>query len=449
MRKVTVSAMLAALALCSINAQAQKYGNSEQDSVDCLMNNSLYQEFYKQKDYKDAYEPWKQVMEKCPKYHVNTYIRGYNILQGVYKTASSAEEKEKYFNEMLSLFDQRGEHFGEKWNNIARKAQVYETYKPEEYETIYKLYKQAAELGQDKLNQQYCVQYLQATIKYLNAIKASNEQWSDVFDVYDYASETMENSLRDASNALDSVTQLQDEAQMKKLQKEVDNTRNNIQALETFIEPFASCDKIIPIYEGRFNSNPNDLELLKKITTNLERKKCMGSELFFKATENLHKQEPTPRSASLMGQMLLNKDQYSEAVKYLEEAEKTSTDLATKTKSAIALAQALSKTKNYSAAREAARRAVNYDKSYAGKASILIASMYLATAGENAAWAAYDEAARAKTLDPSVAADAQRIMNAAHGRFPKNEDLFFKGVNPGASVGVGGWIGGSATVRAR
>ena len=175
----------------------------------------------------------------------------------------------------------------------------------------------------------------------------------------------------------------------------------------------------------------------------------MGSELFFKATENLHKQEPTPRSASLMGQMLLNKDRYSEAVKYLEEAEKTSTDLATKTKSAIALAQALSKTKNYSAAREAARRAVNYDKSYAGKASILIASMYLATAGENAAWAAYDEAARAKTLDPSVAADAQRIMNAAHGRFPKKEDLFFKGVNPGASVGVGGWIGGSATVRAR
>ena len=60
-----------------------------------------------------------------------------------------------------------------------------------------------------------------------------------------------------------------------------------------------------------------------------------------------------------------------------------------------------------------------------------------------------DEAARAKSLDPSVAADANRVMNAAHGRFPTKEDLFFNGGSAGGSVAVGGWIGGSATVRTR
>lgn len=449
MKKLTFIVALFVSTVWFSDVNAQRFGNSEQDSMDCLMNNSLYQEFYKQKAYKDAYEPWNEVLAKCPKYHVNTYIRGNTILQNMYAQASSAEEKEKYFNKMLELFDKRAENFGEPWNNIARKAQVYEQYKPNEHTVIYNLYKQAAETGKDKLDQQYCVQYLQATIKYLNSIKASNEQWSDLFDVYDYASETMENSLTNSSNALDSVTQLNDTKQIAKLQKEVDNTRSNIQALETLIEPFASCDKIVPIYQDRFDANPNDIALLKKITTNMERKGCTKEELFFKATENLHKQEPTPRSASLMGQMLLSKDQYAEAAKYLEEAERTAPEISTKTKSALALAQALTKAKNYSAAREAARRAAGYDKSYSGKASVLIANMYLATAGENAAWAAYDEAARAKSLDPSVAADAQRIMNAAHGRFPKKEDLFFKNITPGSSVAVGGWIGGSTTVRAR
>ena len=433
------------------DTNAQKFGKTPQDSIECLTNNSLYKEFYKQKAYADAYEPWKKVLEVCPMYHVNTYKQGYNILVNLYNQAAPAD-KEQYFNDMLYMLDKWGEFDGETWNATARKAQWYEQCKPNEKEKAYTLYKQAKELADKNnalLNQQYCVQYLRATINYLASIKANNEQMSDMFDVYDYASESMETSLRLSSNALDSVIQLNDATAIAKYQKEVDNTRSNINALETMIEPFASCDKIIPIYQDRFDANPNDIALLKKITTNLERKKCMSSELFFKATENLHKQEPTPRSASLMGQMLLSKDQFAEAAKYLEESEQTAPEISTKTKSALALAQALMKTKNYSAARDAARRAANYDKSYAGKASLLIANMYLATAGETAAWAAYDEAARAKTLDPSVAADAQKIMNAAHGRFPKKADLFFKNITPGTSTGVGGWIGGSTTDRSK
>lgn len=428
---------------------AQKYGATPDDSVECLTNNSLYVEFYKAKQWADAYEPWKKVVELCPAAYKNTYVRGNNILANLYASATTVEQREQYFNDMLWLCDKRTEAFGDEANNIARKAQLYAQYKQNEVTTVYNLYKQAAEKGGADLDQQYCVLYLQAAIDYLKAIKADNEQMSILFDVYDYASETMEASLTQTSNDLDAATQVNDTKKMEKLQKELDNTRSNIAALETLIEPFASCEKIVPIYENRFNNNPNDIDLLKKITTNLERKGCMREELFLKATENLHKLQPTPRSASLMGQMLLAKEQYSEAAKYLEEAEKTAPEISTKAKAALGLAQALFKAKTYSSAREAARRAMNYDKSLSGKATLLIANMYLATPGQNAAFAAYDEAARAKSLDPSVAADANRVMNAAHGRFPTKEDLFFNGGSAGGSVAVGGWIGGSATVRTR
>ena len=452
MKKITLMiALVSLLTLGTKDVNAQRFGNTPQDSVECLMNNSLYKEFYKQKAYADAYEPWKKVLEICPKYHINTYLQGYNILVNMYNSAAPAD-KETYFNEMLHMFDKWGEFDGEVWNATARKAEWYEKCKPNEKEKIYNLYKEAKEIADKNnsvLDQQFCAKYLKATIDYLVAIKANNEQMSVLFDVYDYSSESMEQLLTQSSNELDEATQKNDTKAMTKLQKEVDNTRSNIATVERLIEPFASCEKIVPIYQDRFNSNPNDLELLKKITTNMERKGCTSEELFLNATENLHKIEPTPKTASLMGQMLIGRGQYAEAIKYLEEAEKTAPETSVKTKSALALANALLKTKNYSAAREAARRAVNYDKSYAGKASVLIANMYLASPGREAAWAAYDEAARAKSLDPSVANDAQRIMNAAHSRFPLKQDIFFEGKSVGAGVGVGGWIGGSTTIRTR
>lgn len=448
MKKITLFLALSAF-MFSGSVFAQKYGATPEDSSECVMNNSLYQEFYKQKQWKDAYEPWKLVVEHCPKYHTNTYVRGTNILANLYATAATAEERENYFKEMLWMNDKRAEAFGEKWNCTARKAQTYQQYKPNEKTTIYNLYKQAAEEGGQELDQQYCVLYLQATIQYLVSIQATTEQMSILFDVYDYASEAMDHSLTQTANELDAATQLGDEKKIAKLQKELDNTRNNIAALEKLIEPYASCDKIIPIYENRFKETPTDLALLKKITTALNSKGCTESELFFAATENLHKIEPTPKSAFLMGQMLLGKKEFESAAKYLEEAENTSEDVGTKAKAAFQRATALSRAKSYSAAREAARRAANYDKSLAGKATLLVANMYLATPGQNAAFAAYDEAARAKSLDPSVAADANRVMNAAHGRFPTKENLFFEGGTAGASVSVGSWIGGTATVRTR
>jgi hypothetical protein len=65
MKKVTLLAVIAAM-FCATTVNAQKFGKTPEDSTACIMNNSLYQEFYKQKNYKDAYEPWTQVVAHCP-----------------------------------------------------------------------------------------------------------------------------------------------------------------------------------------------------------------------------------------------------------------------------------------------------------------------------------------------------------------------------------------------
>ena len=188
---------------------------------------------------------------------------------------------------------------------------------------------------------QYCPLYVEATINYLHSIKANSEQMSMLFDAYDYASETLEAAVKQRKAELASVQAEGNAKKIKKAETEYNNAVSYLALTEQMIEPFASCDKIIPIYEPKFKANPNDIELLRKITTNLDRKNCTKSDLFFAATENLHKLEPTPKSAYMMGKMLIDKENYKEAAVYLEEAVKTFEDNDSKAKASYLLATAL------------------------------------------------------------------------------------------------------------
>lgn len=451
------------MAACAVifgawDAKAQRFGNTPEDSTACIANNSLYQEFYKQKNYKDAYEPWSQVVKHCPKYHINTFIRGINIMKSMIANAANPAERDKYIDEYLALQDIKTAAFGEEYNNIAAKAKILTEHRPTQKEQIYNLYKEAAEKGGSNLDAQYCPLYVEATINYLHSIKANSEQMSVLFDAYDYASETLEHIVKQNKLALIEAQEAADAKKIKKAETELNNSMSYLGMTEQMIEPFASCERIIEIYEPKFKANPNDIELLKKITTNLDRKNCTKSDLFFLATENLHKLEPTAKSAFMMGRMLMDKDKNKEAANYLEEAVKTFEDNDSKAKASYLLATALMNSGQYSAARTAAYQVAQYDKTLEGKAVLLVANMYLKSAVScashegkirGAAWVAYDEAARAKAIDPSIAADAQKVMNAAHSQWPSKEDMFFNSINQGSAFSVGCWIGKGTTARCR
>ena len=458
MRKTIFSLAAFAVILGVGEVNAQRFGQTPEDSSACIMNNSLYQEFYKQKNYKDAYEPWTQVVKHCPKYHINTFIRGGNILKNMIATAANPADRNKYIDEYIALQDIRSAAFGEEYNNIATKAKILTEYRPDQKEQIYNLYKEAATKGGANLDGQYCPLYVEATINYLHSIKANSEQMSMLFDAYDYASETLEAAVKQRKAELVSVQAEGNAKKIKKAETEYNNAVSYLTLTEQMIEPFASCDKIIPIYEPKFKANPNDIELLRKITTNLDRKNCTKSDLFFAATENLHKLEPTPKSAYMMGKMLIDKENYKEAAVYLEEAVKTFEDNDSKAKASYLLATALMNSGQLSAARTAAYQVADFDKTLEGKAVLLVASMYLKSSVScashegkirGAAWVAYDEAAKAKSIDPSIEAEANKIMSSARSQWPSKEDMFFNSINPGSAFSVGCWIGRGTTARSR
>ena len=68
-----------ALVLVSGSTFAQKkgkYGATDEDSVKCVENLSLYIEFFKQNNYADALSGWRWVYNNCPRSSKKMYANG-------------------------------------------------------------------------------------------------------------------------------------------------------------------------------------------------------------------------------------------------------------------------------------------------------------------------------------------------------------------------------------
>ena len=121
----------------------------------------------------------------------------------------------------------------------------------------------------------------------------------------------------------------------------------------------------------------------------------------------------------------------------------------------IKLAKTAKNNKQYSTVRDYARKALAINPN-SGEAYILIGDAYAASAsscgtgdlGRGGVYlVAVDKYYKAKSVDPSVAKDAQDQINKYSSYFPGKEDAFFKGINNGDSYSVGCWIGETTTVR--
>ena len=420
----------------SVMPLAAQFKNTE-DSI-CKTNTFLYQEAYKSKQYQDAYEPWKIALETCPKSSKNLYIRGVTILKAKYNATKDAAERNAVVDELMHLYDLRIENFGEAAEVTARKAFDMEQMRGNAgLKEYYALYAEAMRLGASDLDVAFIQRYFDATVKYVTAGNADTTLIVDNYDI--------------ASDALDALLEKnQDSAKRAEIYSVV-------AGIESRFSPFASCDELVKIYTKKFEASPDDLALVKKITTILRKKKCMYTELFFSATESLHRLEPSPSSAYLMAQMCYNKERYNEAAKYINDAIQGAEE---KDKYNMYILQGLcyANTNSYSAARGSYNKAAEIDGTK-GEPYRLIAQLYAKSSrsisdglgGRTAYWAAVDAARKAISVDssPDNVEAANRLISSYSGNFPKQDDAFMMDLIDGNSFTVPGWIGVTTTVRTR
>ena len=411
-----------------------KYGT---DSVTCVTNLSLYQEFYKQDNYKDALPHWKWAFNNCPISSQNLYIHGAKMISAKIDECKDPAMRDKLVDTLMMVYDQRIKYFKREGYVLGRKGIDFYTYHPEKTEQVYQIFKKSVEVSGDKSEGAVLVYYFRAII---GMVELEKMEKVAIVDAYDQLSGIIDVNLKNS-------------AEKPKVLAGWENTKANI---ESTFEPFATCPDLVSIYEKKFAETPNDVELLKKITNILERKGCLKDELFFKATEQLHKLEPGAQSAYLMGSLNVERNNLSKAAEYMGQAADLYENSADKIKALNILANINFNQRNYSQARSNAYKILQIDPNY-GKAYLLIGDLYANSAslctdddlgGKSVFWAAIDKYVKAKSVDSSVESDANSKIGLYSKHYPAASDLFFRDMQEGASFTVGCWINENTVVRA-
>lgn len=417
----------------------KKYGD---DSISCITHTSLYREFYKQKNYDDALPHWRWVFNNCPLVSQNVYIDGAKIMSAKINEAKNGKARNAYIDTLMMVYDKRVKYFGDSPTSRAgmvkgRQAVELEYYRPSDTVKIYQYLRKSVESEGVDSDPLIVSRYF---ISVSNQVANKRFSSDSIAEVYDRLSDLVDQKMEIIKG---------DTAQESKWS----GVR---MLLESLFEPYATCDEIEKIYTKKFNQSPDDTILLKKITRLLDRKDCTDRDLFFKATENLHKAKPTGQSAYLMGKLSLIKGDIGKAESYFSEAVPNLDD-ALKAKTCYYLATINYDKKSYSEARSYALKSLAINPND-GKCYMLIGNMYAASAASCGGsdeiakragyWAAVDKFIKARNVDPSVANDANKGIETYSSYFPTRERLFFNDIKEGSSYNVGCWIGETTTVRA-
>ncbi len=428
-----------------------KYGK---DSVQCLMNLSLYtesfrqwrQSHYKNDAIKDVIGPWNWVFKNCPRSTENIYIDGVKILKYKYKNATTEEQKKALIDTLMLVFDQRIKYFPNNYRThlpqegYIRGRQGIALYQisPESYDKVYSLLKKSIKQQKQESSAAAIAYYFREVAKMVQTGKLDTVAVINAYDTIsgyldaDIAKYTAQNNTRKVA--------------------EFKNVKGYI---EMTFEPFANCSVLARVYRKKFEATPDDSLLLKKIVGLLEEKRCYNEPLYFDAIVNLYKEEPTPRSAFLIGKMLLQRKKYHEALDYMGKSTMMK-DTANLVESYLLMAQTYRTLNNYGKARELARKAIKLNP-HSGIAYDFIGDLYAESAqkcGNNALttkvayWVAVDKYAQAKRVDPTMADAMNRKIAIYKAHFPTRETMFFYNLKPGEKYRVGCWINETTIARA-
>ena len=446
-----VTALLA-LSLSATAVFAQKgvedgsrFGHG-QDSLNCLQNISIYTEYVKTNNFKDAYPSWKAVFDEAPWAQIATYTNGAKILRALIAAEKDGAKQKEYFNLLMKVHDQRIQYL-EQLNTLSRtkatkgdimgtKAHDYFTMGGSDNNEVYAMFAEAVAAEKHNLPYYVLMEFVDASARKVKADEAHKEQFvQDYIAASGYANEALNAATKESAK------------------KNYKTAKENIDA--HFINSgVATCDNLQAIYAPKVEASKTDLEYLKQVVKVMKMLGCTESEAYFAASEYAHAIEPTAETAIGCGYMYYKKGDFDKCISYFDNAIELEQDPIKKADYNYSAAAVLFANKQLSKAKQDARKAIELNGEW-GKPYMLIAQMYASSpnwSDEGALnkctfFAVIDKLQKAKSVDPSCAEEADKLIRTYAGYTPKDEDLFFIGLKKGNAVTIGGWIGETTTIR--
>lgn len=235
---------------------------------------------------------------------------------------------------------------------------------------------------------------------------------------------------------------------------------DRLTAFET-VRGFYDCDYYINKYYNDFANAKTDCDVIREVYTWMRWGGCDSTNVKFAeivaaGNENC-RTEPTAGPLSIANTCLENND-YECAIENYEKAAAEVSDANRKGKILLTIARIYySHKKNFSRARQYAQRAADVNPGW-GEPYILIGRLYASSGplcgpgrgwdSQVVVWPAIDMWNRAKRVDSSVSAEANRWIGRYSQYMPSVEEIFQRNLKEGDSYFVGCWIQESTTIRA-
>lgn len=437
MKKLTLI-LLAAAALFAGQTKVSAQGKYGADSAECLKYLSYYQEYWKQKNYDSALPNWRKAYSVCPATaSQNMFIHGTRLMTRQLDKIKDPAMRSAIIDTIITLQDQRMATYPKKRQEILNnKGQYMINYRSADTKYIYEnLSVIVDELG-SKSSGSILVNLLQSGIALYRENKLSAD---DVIGLYDRVSEAIGG------------------AQAKSDAEVEDNAKAKATIESIFADSkVASCENLIAIFGPRYEADPNNLALVSNIVKLMNNAEdCASNDLYLKAVTSMYKLDPSYRSAYALFRLNSARGNVADAGKYLEEAiASPESDEATDAQYCYELAAFSYKNGLRGKAADAARKAIDLDNGFAGKAYMILGNLWAsATCTDDVDkyarfWAATDYYQKARSADPSIADDVASAISGVARYYPEASEIFMYDLQAGQSYTVScGGLSATTTVR--
>lgn len=421
--------------------QDPKYGNTPEEREHNVTILNYFNDACQMKTYDDAANYLRELMASCPQASENIFIKGGEIYRNKLSRAKTKADRFMYLDSMMYIYDQRVITYGDhdkrgKSYILNLKAQDFYVYAPGETARAFGYFRDAVNAA--SVNHDLDPDMAKV---FFNAL-TENYKLGDI---------TPDDYMRDYELVAGEL------ALMEQNEEVVDATNS----LETLFAQSgaASCENIEKIYRPRYEADPNNVDLMKKIAGLLSRSKCT-SDFQMALLENYYKVEPTPEVALLLAGLYEDRQDHGKAIEYINIAIKNETDATKRTGYIIRAAAANLANNNFRSAADLAKQAIaaapDNGFGYLLYASALASGASSACSGfdrQAAYWLvvdAYQQARSKFSDDPAQLSNINQAIGSLSANFPKTEDTFLRNLSPGDGYTVNcGWISGRTTVRER
>lgn len=418
---------VAALAAMTMVGQAQECITQDEpnyngDEAGCRQAVSLYTEFLKQENFRDAAKEWWSAQKTCPQYKPLLYDNGTYIYKQLAKAITdknSADFKNK-MDTLNIIYDLWVSNFSDCYEIQFQRAHDNMFDETHRYNVAYKQFESAFKTAPKEKIQSYDVVYFFRSAYFMVGAKLIDcGVMMEQYEKLDQLSKEKIKQYQDAGDA-----------------GEVQNWLTTQQTLETYIGPCANCEQLIKIYKPQTEADPSNLELKKTVVAKLQKLDCKD-DYVLQLVEAIDAVEPTATSKMQLGNAYYGKDNFKKALAFYEEAiGRSDIDDETKNTTIMKMAKVYLNQGNYKSAYKYAGMLSGCEAKYI-QAQAVAQSAGSCAQSKTQRTAVYSYALELADQAGSCVSSSWR--NSLEAQLSAKSDLFSEGLKEGDSYDVPCW----------